>query len=249
MDFSHRPGIGIALSAALTLAGCGDDGETMMSMDSGGDTSDDTGAIDTGADTAATDTSADTGALDGGDASLTSPTVQVDFFDARGTPDGNWNVVGLAPLSGQALIDFDTGEVTTVLLSSSGFSTAGGEPENWPMGDVDWVVASAAEDLMLSALGGDGRVEISGLVGAQRVEVVVAEGFGVGSQQVMVNDDPTTTTFRGATVDTTSWNPTTDGADPGDWPVWESVAPVDGVIVVSVGSAGRINALRVSPAP
>jgi len=222
----------------------------------------DSGLGDTGAD-GGMDASADVGADAGSDGSLDAPAdafvadagtfayeIRIDFADWAADPVGNWVLLPSGTMNTRidGLIDYGTGTATPVALDSDAeWISTGGADANWTMGDVDWLPQAVAQD----AWGGNVRgnvVQLTGVEGAVRVEVVTVSGFPDAVRRVEVNGVTTTVSHRGrAGIDSATWDAQLDGTNEGDWLVWPRVVPFVDLVEVRV-TPGIISAIRLSPA-
>ncbi len=158
---------------------------------------------------------------------------QIDFAAGTERSIDRWEIMYSSEPARADLIDFATGQTTSVSITAANFSGSHESPENWP-DDVDWLPVVVARDAWTQGLAETtpATVTFGQLEGDYRVEVVAAEGIQAFEQSITVNGNTTTRTFQGAIVDSSSWSPLTDGTDQTDWLVWPTVSPVNGQIMI-----------------
>jgi hypothetical protein len=179
------------------------------------------------------------------------PVIQVDLSDSHTAPGGNWNTIPDASMNSTVsnLVDFNTGAATTVSYTGSGWSSPYDGETFWTSGDKDWVVDDAADDQFYTT--GTATITFNGLNDSSRyiVEVVAAFSsddvgdYTIGSQFA----DRTYECAIGVNGDDFRTN--TDGRTPGNWLIWDNVAPSSGSITInfvdSTGSSyAEANAIR-----
>jgi len=174
--------------------------------------------------------------------------IRIDLSNLVSSTPGNWNNIGNVVGLTSNLIDFPTGAAT-------GVSIAGFGPWSHFLGDdggtfpnQDWLVQPATRDGAGIQAGQTGSYDFAGLTGASyRIEVVSARTTFNYLNTITVGGVLANRTFLGTPV-VTPWASTADGLALGNWLIWDSVVPVNGVITLTdttTNTLGIINAVRI----
>ena len=175
--------------------------------------------------------------------------IRLDFNDAV-TPGGNWNVAaapGDSPLSG--LIDYTTGNATSIDVSWTGLDSTYDDLGNWTGGTKDWMNDAAGDDGFYTS--DNASVTFSGLsAGPYKVEVFM--GY-ISSLETLyrINEVGATGTHNDpATPFTGNWNWQTHGTDASNWMIWDSVTPTANKIKIDmIGTYSGVSAVRIQSIP
>lgn len=179
--------------------------------------------------------------------------VRMDLSTLVSSTPGNWNNISNVTGTTTNLIDFDTGAGTGIDLQGSGswLNFFGDDAGAFP--DQDWLIQPATVDGAGLGTDGTGTFTLTGLTGpAYTVELVSARTTFGYLNTFTAEGALADRTFLGSPVNT-PWNATTDGLDPGNWLIWDSVVPNGGSItiqnVAGPGTLGILNAMRIVEIP
>ena len=182
--------------------------------------------------------------------------IQIDFGDS-GTPAGNWNEITGAAINGltPGLDDFRTGNSTDVDVTGSftfPFATTSGTTGGFN-GTQDWVDPVVVLDFIAGSDDSSNTLTFSGLTGdSYNIEVVAAGNFAGGTTtDLQVDGNFADRNFLGGANLGDNWHTVNDGLTPGNWLIWDDVAPTGGDITVGVPAGGgivQISALRIADA-
>lgn len=173
-------------------------------------------------------------------------TIQIDFANSTTAPGGNWVTItqGLINQAHSSLIDFETGEATSISVQGSGFFGHG--TSGWQGGNVGWIDANAAADYV----GGDSSstFTFSNLsIGKFSLELISSSsGGGSPFTSIYVNGMLADRTGLGS-GDSYKWNYQTAYAD-SNWLIWDEITPINDQIQITFFGAGDaiLNAVRLS---
>ena len=180
--------------------------------------------------------------------------IRIDLSTMLGSTPGNWN--NISNLSGLTpnLIDFTTGAGTGVSIDGTGSPWRdfyGDQDGAFP--PQDWLIQPATVDAAGMSTDLTGSFTLAGLDGpAYQIELVSARTTFGYLNTFTVDGALADRTYLGTPV-YTPWNATTDGLNPGNWLIWDSVVPDGGSIqitdVAGPGTLGILNAIRVLEIP
>lgn len=177
--------------------------------------------------------------------------IRIDLSNSVSTTAGNWNNISALTGLTSNLIDFNSGLGTGVSIDGTGSPWSdffGDEGGTFP--NRDWLIQPATVDGAGLQNGQTGSFAIAGLSGSSyQVEVVSARPTFGYLNSITVNGVTANRTYLGTPV-VTPWDSTADGLTPGNWLIWDNVAPVSGVITITDaadnGTLAMLNALRIS---
>lgn len=160
---------------------------------------------------------------------------------------GNWNDIASITGLTTGLVDFHTGAPTPVSIQGAGWRGFYGD-EAGAFPNRDWLIQPATVDGAGLDPGQTGTFVLSGLpADVYRIEVVTARHINY-LNTITVNGAPASRTSLGTPVQT-PWGSAADGLTPGNWLIWDGVAPVAGAITITneaaSGTLAMINAVRV----
>lgn len=180
--------------------------------------------------------------------------VQIDMRSIH-SPGGNWNEIPDSAYNSttSALTDFSTGLATAASYTGSGWTSWRQTSANWTAGTVDWVVDQAGDDMFVT--NGTATSVIGGLSNSSTYQVEVVASFQNNTDVIgdyTIDGSFADTTYTGSTASLgDDWNSGTHGRVPGNWMIWNNVAPTGGAITVTaahgtLGNVTGISAIRVS---
>jgi hypothetical protein len=160
---------------------------------------------------------------------------------------GNWNDIANITGLTTGLIDFNTGVPTPVSIQGAGWRGFFGD-EGGAFPNRDWLIQPATVDGAGLDPGQTGTFVLSGLpADLYRIEIVSARQINY-LNTITVNGVAANRTSLATPVQT-PWGSADDGLTPGNWLIWDGVAPVAGSITITneaaSGTLAMINAVRV----
>lgn len=169
--------------------------------------------------------------------------IYLDFGGGLSNPTGNWNVIATINTTDSNLIDFGSGSGTGASLTTSGWLNTISNTGIWgPAADKDWVQELAAEDLFVASNGSTATATLSGLTAPGYVVEVVVAWTVTNHLDVTVGGVFADDNFDGtAGVDGDDFNADADGGEPGNWLIWDNVAPASGSLTIQVAAMGQLN--------
>jgi hypothetical protein len=176
--------------------------------------------------------------------------IRIDLSNLVGTTAGNWNNISNLTGLTSNLIDFPTGAATGVSINGAGSTWQdffGDNNGTFP--NRDWLIQPATKDGAGLQSGLTGTYLFSGLVDSSyKIEVVTARTTFDYLNTITVNGGLANRTELGTAV-VTPWRSTSDGLTPGNWLIWDNIAPLNGNIritdVAGPSTLGMINAIRI----
>ena len=166
--------------------------------------------------------------------------IRVDFRDFY-APPANWNWVDRNTPTRSDLIDYNTGAPTTVDIRLDNVSTMAASPANWTAGSKGWMNDATGDDVI-------GRGSDVGLTWTATFSGLMPSAYSVEVVASLSSDCVLDITANGAFsdgnynntpgVDSDDFHTSSEGRVPGNWPVWSSVAPVNGEITIQVTKVG-----------
>jgi hypothetical protein len=179
----------------------------------------------------------------------------LDFGNSR-LSGGNINNITSLSATTSNLKDYLTGEATSISVTPSGWSYVSGvHDDSWSSGTKDWVIDSIGDDFFFDYnADGAGVVSFGGIEdGFYQVEIL-STSISQAPASWIVNDHDTILNYNNtAGVDSTAFNPMTEGKQPGNWLIWDNVVVGPGhplVVQAFDGSSAQkmvvLNGIRVT---
>jgi hypothetical protein len=183
--------------------------------------------------------------------------IRVSFLGASlaNVPSGSYNTFSLPNPGGQSvnnLVDFNTAAPTQIGYESLGWEDRFGTTQ-WPVADLaDWIDIETTVGGWFVRDGTKASFAFNGVPqGGYRVEILSTTG-SPHVQDVSVNGDFTSVTFRDTGASSDDYNPRRDGFDDRNWMIWEDVVPLNGridILFEKVEGQASVNALRLTSIP
>lgn len=186
--------------------------------------------------------------------------IRIQFQDSSLTrvPSANWNSLALPNpnvlQTVSTLVDFNTGEPTTVHLDASGWETRVGHSARWlPADFVSWIEPEVTTGGWRISTNVSATIALTNLpAGFYNLEFLATAGGALSPQGVNVDGGFTSNTFHGTNVSSSNYIARDLGQIARDWLIWEEISPDNGRINIGVerfGNTAEISAIRLVSVP